>query len=54
MAKNIGYAVVGTGPVVERTVLPAFARAADETRLAAIVSTDPGCLLHLQGRVSLE
>jgi len=40
MAKNIGYAVVGTGPVVERTVLPAFARAADETRLAAIVSTD--------------
>jgi predicted dehydrogenase len=40
MAKNIGYAVVGTGPVVERTVLPAFARVADETRLAAIVSTD--------------
>ena len=41
MAKHIGYAVVGTGPVVERAVLPAFARAADDSaRLAAIVSTD--------------
>ena len=40
MAKQIGYAVVGAGPVVERAVLPAFARAGDDTRLAAIVSTD--------------
>ena len=27
MGKQIGYAVVGAGAVVERTVLPAFARA---------------------------
>ena len=40
MAKQIGYAVVGTGPVVERAMLPAFARAGGEARLAAIVSTD--------------
>ncbi|HEX3179355.1 MAG TPA: Gfo/Idh/MocA family oxidoreductase [Methylomirabilota bacterium] len=42
MAKQIGYAVVGTGAVVERALLPAFARAGEETRLAAIVSTDRG------------
>jgi len=40
MAKQIGYAVVGTSSVVEQAVLPAFARAGSETRLAAIVSTD--------------
>jgi glucose-fructose oxidoreductase len=39
MAKQIGYAVVGSGPVVERALLPAFGRAGD-ARLAAIVSTD--------------
>jgi len=41
MAKQIGYAVVGAGPFVERALLPAFARAGGETRLAAIVSADP-------------
>jgi predicted dehydrogenase len=40
MAKQIGYAVVGAGPLIERTLLPAFARAGGETRLAAIVSAD--------------
>ena len=40
MAKQIGYAVVGTGPVVERAVLPAFGRAGGDLRLAAIVSSD--------------
>jgi len=40
MAKQIGYAVVGAGPLVERALLPAFARAGAETRLAAIVSAD--------------
>jgi predicted dehydrogenase len=40
MAKQIGYAVVGAGPLVERALLPAFARAGEETRLAAIVSAD--------------
>lgn len=40
MAKQIGYAVVGTGPGLDRVLLPAFARAGGETRLAAIVSTN--------------
>ena len=40
MAKQIGYAVVGAGPLVERSLLPAFARAGEETRLAAIVLAD--------------
>jgi len=40
MAKQIGYAVVGAGPLVERALLPAFGRAGGETRLAAIVSAD--------------
>ena len=40
MGKQIGYAVVGAGAVVERTVLPAFARAGGDARLVAIVSTD--------------
>jgi predicted dehydrogenase len=40
MAKQIGYAVVGTAPGVERALLPAFARAGGDIRLAAIVSTD--------------
>jgi predicted dehydrogenase len=40
MAKQIGYAVVGAGPLFERALLPAFARAGGETRLAAIVSAD--------------
>lgn len=40
MGKQIGYAVVGAGPVVERTLLPAFARAGGDARLAAIVSSD--------------
>src|SRR5688572_29349958 len=40
MAKQIGYAVVGAGPLVERALLPAFAHAGEETRLAAIVAAD--------------
>jgi predicted dehydrogenase len=40
MGKQIGYAVVGAGPVVERALLPAFARAGGDARLAAIVSSD--------------
>jgi glucose-fructose oxidoreductase len=40
MGKQIGYAVVGTGAVVELAVLPAFAHAGSDLRLTAIVSTD--------------
>jgi predicted dehydrogenase len=40
MGKQIGYAVVGAGPVVERALLPAFARAGGDARLSAIVSSD--------------
>jgi glucose-fructose oxidoreductase len=38
MAKQIGYAVVGLGEVAQRGVLPAFARAAENSRLVAIVA----------------
>jgi predicted dehydrogenase len=40
MAKQVGYAVVGTGDLAQRGVLAAFARAADNSRLVAIVGTD--------------
>jgi glucose-fructose oxidoreductase len=40
MGKQIGYAVVGAGALVERALLPAFARASGDARLAAIVSPD--------------
>lgn len=40
MGKQIGYAVVGAGALVERALLPALARAGGDARLAAIVSTD--------------
>lgn len=40
MPKQIGYAVVGLGAVVRASVLPAFARAADNSRLVALVSGD--------------
>ena len=40
MAKQIGYAVVGLGDVTQRAVLPAFARAAENSRLVAVVAPD--------------
>lgn len=40
MAKQIGYAVLGTGVFVRNAVLPAFARASENSRLVAVVSTD--------------
>src|SRR5712691_631091 len=40
MAKQIGYAVVGLGDITSRAVLPAFARAAENSRLVAIVAAD--------------
>jgi glucose-fructose oxidoreductase len=40
MAKQIGYAVAGVGDLTLQGVLPAFARAADTSRLVAIVSPD--------------
>jgi predicted dehydrogenase len=43
MAKQIGYAVVGLGGLgdtTQRGVLPAFARAAENSRLVAIVAAD--------------
>lgn len=42
MAKQIGYAVVGLGDVTQRGVLPAFARAAENSRLVAVVAPDRG------------
>jgi predicted dehydrogenase len=40
MAKQIGYAVLGLGELARRTVLPAFARVSETSRLVALVSGD--------------
>lgn len=40
MAKQIGYAVVGLGDIAQRAVLPAFAKASENSRLVAVVSGD--------------
>ncbi len=40
MAKQIGYAVVGMGDIAQHAILPAFARAGENSRLVAIVSGD--------------
>jgi glucose-fructose oxidoreductase len=40
MAKQIGYAVVGLGDLTQRAVLPAFARASENSRLVAVVAPD--------------
>ncbi len=40
MAKQIGYAVVGLGNFARTSVLPAFARAAEHSRLVAVISGD--------------
>lgn len=40
MAKQIGYAVVGLGDVTQHGVLPAFARAGENSRLVALVAGD--------------
>ena len=40
MAKQIGYAVVGLGDITQQAVLPAFARAAENSRLVAVVASD--------------
>jgi glucose-fructose oxidoreductase len=41
MAKQIGYAVVGLGDLRQHDVLPAFARASENSRLVALVAGDP-------------
>lgn len=40
MAKQIGYAVLGLGPLVRTAILPAFSTGAGHTRLVAVVSSD--------------
>ena len=40
MAKQIGYAVIGLGDITQKAVLPAFARASENSRLVALVSGD--------------
>ena len=39
--KKIRYAVVGLGYISQTAVLPAFAHAAENSQLAALVSGDP-------------
>lgn len=40
MAKQIGYAVVGLGNLARTSVLPAFARVSEHSRLVAVISGD--------------
>ena len=40
MAKQIGYAVIGLGHVARESILPAFTRASENSRLVAVVSGD--------------
>jgi predicted dehydrogenase len=40
MAKQIGYAVAGLDDLTQRGVLPAFARASDNSRLTAVIAAD--------------
>lgn len=40
MARQIGYAVVGTDDVVSRGILPAFAHASENSRLVAVIAAD--------------
>jgi glucose-fructose oxidoreductase len=40
MAKQIGYAVIGLGTIARTSVLPAFARTAENSRLVAVISGD--------------
>jgi predicted dehydrogenase len=40
MAKQIGYAVVGLGNLARTSVLPAFTRAGEHSRLVAVISGD--------------
>lgn len=40
MARQIGYAVVGLGNTARTAILPAFARAAEHSRLVAVISGD--------------
>jgi glucose-fructose oxidoreductase len=42
MPKQIGYAVVGLGDIALQAVLPAFANAAENSKLVAVVSGDRG------------
>jgi predicted dehydrogenase len=45
--QKIRYAVVGLGWIAQETILPAFARAKDNSQLAALVSDDPVKLKEL-------
>lgn len=40
MAKQIGYAILGAGDTTRKAILPAFTRAAENSRLVAVVSAD--------------
>jgi predicted dehydrogenase len=40
MSKRIGYAAVGVGDIAHKDILPAFAGAAENSRLVAVVGGD--------------
>ena len=48
--KHVRYAVVGLGHIAQEAVLPAFAHAASNSQLVALVSGDPRKLKKLSAR----
>src|ERR1700693_372446 len=52
--KKIRYAVVGLGYISQTAVLPAFAHAAENSQLAALVSGDPTKLRALSRKYQVK
>ncbi|MGH7233279.1 MAG: Gfo/Idh/MocA family protein, partial [Nitrospiraceae bacterium] len=52
--KRVRYAVVGLGHIAQVAVLPAFAHAAKNSQLAALVSGDPAKLTHLSAKYKVK
>src|SRR5579885_711801 len=53
MRRHVRYAVVGLGHIAQVAVLPAFANARRNSRLAALVSGDPEKLSGLSGKYEI-
>jgi glucose-fructose oxidoreductase len=51
---KVRYAVVGLGWIAQEAMLPAFANAAENSELTALVSSDPDKLRELGDRYDVE
>src|SRR5688572_9167126 len=54
MRRQVRYAVVGLGHIAQVAVLPAFANARRNSKLAALVSGDPEKLAAMSARYGAE